>query len=49
MKKLILLIMITVLTVINVNALNNKLYFTEKDDRLYYDSDSFDKYIYGTL
>lgn len=46
MKKLILLIMITVLTVINVNALNNKLYFTEKDDRLYYDSDSFDKSIF---
>lgn len=49
MKKLILLIMMTVLTVTtatNVSALNNKLYFTEKDDRLYYDSDSFDKSIF---
>lgn len=46
MKKLCTLIVVMLFLMTNVNALNNKLYFTEKDDRLYYDSDSFDKSIF---
>lgn len=46
MKKLSLLLIMMLLVLTNVKALENKLYFTEKDDRLYYDTESFDKSIF---
>ena len=46
MKKLNLLIIMFLLMIIDVHAATNKLYFTEKDDRLYYDTDSFDETIF---
>lgn len=38
MKKIILFISLIALTIIPVYAKENKLYFTEKDNRIYYDS-----------
>lgn len=46
MKKMKLLIIMFLLMIIDVHAATNKLYFTEKDDRLYYDTDSFDEAIF---
>ena len=42
MKKLLLLILLLSFNIINVHAEDNKLYFTEQDDRLYYESSFFD-------
>ena len=41
MKKIVLLIVAIFFAFINVNAATNRLYFTEKDNRLYYDTDVF--------
>lgn len=46
MKRLFILMAVMLFLAIDVNAYNNKLYFTEKDDRLYYDSDSFDDSVF---
>lgn len=43
MKKIWLLLITMVLLIGNVEAATNKLYFTEKNDRLYYDTDAFDE------
>ena len=42
MKKIILFISIVVLTMVTVYAKENKLYFTESDNRIYYDSELLD-------
>jgi len=41
MKKIGLIIVAALLMVCNVEAATNRLYFTEKNDRLYYDTDAF--------
>ena len=46
MKRLFILMAVMLFLAIDVNAYNNKLYFTEKDDRLYYDTDSFDDSVF---
>lgn len=46
MKKIILTLIILLLLTFDVEAATNRLYFTEKDDRLYYDTDVFDKDIF---
>ena len=45
-NKILLFILIFILIVINVNAKENKLYFSEKDKKLYYDSSLLDKNIF---
>ena len=46
MKRLFILMAVMLFLAIDINAYNNKLYFTEKDDRLYYDTDSFDDSVF---
>ena len=47
MKKIFgLIITLLLLVTTNVRAVTNRLYFTEKDDRLYYDTDAFDEDIF---
>ena len=46
MKKVILLISLLLLTITSVSAKENRLYFTETDDRLYYESGLFDESIF---
>lgn len=46
MKKIKWLMILCLLMITNVKATTNKLYFIEKDNRLYYDTDSFDETIF---
>lgn len=46
MKKIILLIFVFVLSTISVQAKENRLYFTEENDRLYYESKLIDEDVF---
>ena len=46
MKKIILLIAIFILGIVSVQAKDNKLYFTENNNRLYYDSKLIDENVF---
>ena len=46
MKKILLLIGILFISISNVYAKDNRLYFIEDNDKLYYDSKSFDEELF---
>ena len=43
MRKIGLVLITMIMLISNVEAVTNRLYFTEKDNRLYYDTDAFDE------
>lgn len=43
MRKVIMVLVTALMLISNVEAVTNRLYFTEKNNRLYYDTDAFDE------
>ncbi len=46
MKKILFAIFMSLFLIVNVNAATNKLYFNEKDNKLYYDSTQLDQQVF---